>query len=69
MQKYGSLAIFKTCLADHAAFHKEAGKVASEINAGNFAQAEKMLDYGTPYHSASQSVVKAIKELRDETKM
>ena len=67
-QKYGALACFKTCLADHAAFHREAGRVASEINAGNFAKAEEMLDYGTPYSNASQSVSKAIKELRDETK-
>ena len=69
MQRYGSLASFKRCLADHATFHKEAGQVASAINAGKFTEAEQMLEYGTSYNAATHAVGEAIKKLREETKL
>ena len=69
MQRYGNVASFKRCLSDHAVFHTEAGRVASAINAGKFTEAERMLDYGTPYSAATQAVGQAIKKLREETKL
>lgn len=68
MEKYGRLGSFKRCLSDHAKFHKEAGLIAAAINAEKFSEAEKMLDTGTPYTLASQSVREAIMQFQEETK-
>ena len=64
--QYGKLKSYANCLDKHAAFHREAGKVAAAINAGRFAEAEKMLDGGTPYAFASSAVGGAILGLRKE---
>lgn len=65
-QRYAGLAALGACVTQHAAFHREAGKVASAINAGDYANAEKMLDAGTPYSKVSSAVVAAILTLKKQ---
>lgn len=55
-----------TLVDGHRAFHVEAGKVARVINQGNGAQAEKMLDSGTPFAIASGEVGRIIVLLKKE---
>ena len=62
--KCGSLPSHADCVRKHAAFHVEAGKVASAINAKNYSQAESMLDNGASYASASSAVGVAIMQLK-----
>jgi methyl-accepting chemotaxis protein len=62
--KFGALPSHADCVKKHAAFHIEAGKVATEINAQNFSLAEKLLGGGTPYASASSAVGVAIMQLK-----
>jgi len=64
--KFSRLASHAECLQKHAAFHVEAGKVASTINAKKYTEAEAMLGSGTPYASASSSVGVAIMHLKKE---
>lgn len=61
---HGLLPGFQECIDRHAAFHAEAGKVASAINAGKLDEATKLLNGGTPYAAASTAVVGAIQALR-----
>jgi hypothetical protein len=52
--KIGHLASFKTCVELHAAFHQEAGRIAQDINAGNFLEAnKKIVASNSPYANAS----------------
>ena len=61
----GRLGSYVKCVADHAAFHTEAGKVAAAINAKKLEEAEKMMASGTPYSEASKRVGIAIIELKN----
>lgn len=61
---YGSKADFSVLVAKHTEFHKVASKVAAEINAGNYEQAEKMLAPNTEYARASSDVAGAITSLK-----
>lgn len=65
--KYASTESYSPCVAAHAAFHIEAGKVAVMINAKKFAEAEALLGAGTPYSKASTAVASAIMRLSKET--
>ncbi|MBR7800872.1 CZB domain-containing protein [Undibacterium fentianense] len=65
----GTLPAYKDTVLKHAAFHKEAGKVASAINAKKFTEAEAMLGNGTAYASASTAVGIAIANLKKEAGM
>lgn len=67
--RFGKLAAHMDCVRHHAVFHKEAGKVASAINAGHYVEAEQMLSSGSPYASASNAVVIAIGALKREAKL
>jgi methyl-accepting chemotaxis protein len=52
--KFSHLASYKTCVALHATFHQEAGKIAQDINAGNFQEANrKIVTLEAPYAQAS----------------
>ena len=64
--RLGKHGAFAECVAKHAAFHVEAGKVAYAINAKKFAEAEAMLNSGTPYANASSAVGLAIMRLKKE---
>jgi hypothetical protein len=63
------LASHRECMLLHAAFHRAASKVASTINARDFANAEAMLDSGKEYALASNAVVIAIGALKREAKL
>ena len=63
---HGRLPSFGDCVEKHAAFHREAGKVAVAINAGKFTDAEVMLGASTPYAAASTAVGVAIRILRKD---
>ena len=65
--KHGHLASYAECVTKHAAFHIEAGKVASAINAKKFTEAEAMIDGGTAYHTISGTVGTAIMRLKKES--
>jgi methyl-accepting chemotaxis protein len=55
------------CLSKHADFHVEAGKVATNINAKKFSEAQAMLDEsGSSFVLASTAVGIAIMHLRKE---
>lgn len=64
--KYSGLKAYARCVADHAQFHREAGKVAQSINASKYAEAEQQLGGGTPYSSASSAVGVAILAFRKD---
>ena len=55
---------FTVCKQKHAEFHRQAGKVASVINAGKYDEAEAMLASGSPYGAASNEVGTAIISLK-----
>jgi methyl-accepting chemotaxis protein len=63
---HGHLASHAKCVAAHAAFHAEAGKVAAVINAKKNDEAEHMLGAGTPYAEASRKVGVAFIELKND---
>ena len=65
-QKFGSLAAYHTCFATHAAFHREAGRVALAINARRFADAEAMLSSGGSYDSAALALRTAVLALQSD---
>lgn len=64
--KYGQRGAYVRCVANHAAFHVEAGKVAAAINAKKNAEAEKMLAAGSAFFEASKKVSLSIVELKNE---
>lgn len=59
---------YQQCVAAHAAFHVEAGKVAAVINTKQFDQAKKMIGSGTPYTTTSSAARGAIFALQSVTK-
>jgi hypothetical protein len=63
------LASYGECVRKHAAFHKEAGKIATTINAGKYTEAEAMMASGTPYAMASAELGAAIVGLRMEANL
>ncbi|MBI4693498.1 MAG: CZB domain-containing protein [Gammaproteobacteria bacterium] len=65
--KYSSLKSYTDCLAKHASFHREAGKVAQAINAGNYTDAVAMLNAGTTYTLASTAATAGILALKKDT--
>lgn len=68
-QALGHTTSYARCVEDHAAFHKEAGKVAQAINARRYNEAESMLAAGTPYAKTSSAVGVAIIQLKQESRV
>ena len=64
--KFGRLASHAECVQKHTAFHVEAGKVASTINAKKYTEADAMIGGGTAYAQVSSSVGVAIMRLKKE---
>ncbi len=64
--KYGSLPSYGKCVSAHAAFHIEAGKIASLVNGKRYEDAHSMLELGTPFSIASGDVTGAILQLQKE---
>ncbi len=63
---YGKSVHHAKCVADHAAFHVEAGKVAAAVNAKNKDEVERMLSTGSAYSEVSKKVGISIIELKNE---
>ncbi len=64
--KYAHLAEFSGCVQSHAAFHREAGRVAALINSRRYDEATAALDTGSPYAKASMETTIAISKLRKQ---
>jgi len=62
----GQRESYRECMSKHVAFHVEAGKVATMINAKKFAEAETMLGSGSSFVSASSAVGVAIMRLKKD---
>ena len=62
----GRSLVFNDCVALHAAFHREAGRVATAINGRRYEEADAMLAAGSAYSEASSSVGAALIRLKRE---
>ncbi len=65
---YAHLASYHTCLALHAAFHQCAGEVAALINASDYARAEAMIEFGSPYLDISAALIRTLRAIKTETR-
>jgi methyl-accepting chemotaxis protein len=65
-QQLGHLESYTECLAKHAMFHIEAGKVATAINDNRFTDAHAMLSTESGFVSASSAVGVAIMRLKKD---
>jgi methyl-accepting chemotaxis protein len=61
---YSSKPDFTSLIQKHKAFHVEAGKVASLINAKKYEEAEKAIAGATPFGAASNETTIAINRLK-----
>lgn len=66
---FSALTSFKDAVTKHAAFHSEAGKVATAINNQKYAEAEAMIGSGTSYSAASTAVGVALNKLKKEANL
>jgi len=64
--QHGSLESYQNCLKHHAAFHVQAGRVAQNINAGRYEEAEKQLGAAAAFSQASNDVALAIRQLKKD---
>lgn len=55
-QRWGSRPTFRNLLERHAEFHQEAGKVARQINAGMYEDAERLIGSGSRFAGVSTEV-------------
>ena len=67
--KFGTLSSYAKCVVKHAAFHKEAGRIAALVNNKRYDEAESMLGPGTVYANASADVKVAINILAREANL
>ena len=63
-KKFSSLPAYQTLMTEHARFHRAAGKVVEQANAGQQLSAEATLGGNSEFATASLNVVKAIKNLK-----
>lgn len=68
-RKYKFLKAYKPCVDAHAAFHALAGKVARQINLGEYAAAEAALADDTPYAKAMSTVEATVQALKRDAKL
>jgi hypothetical protein len=61
---YGTRPKFTALVEQHKSIHIEAGKIATQINAENFAQASRMMGSETPFAAASLAVAQAVNALK-----
>ncbi len=59
-QKLGSNPIHASCVKAHATFHKAVAEIASVVNTGEYAAAEKLMGAGSAFSQASNSVGMAL---------
>ncbi|WP_374318581.1 methyl-accepting chemotaxis protein [Aquabacterium sp.] len=58
--QWGSKPAFVALVTKHAGFHKSAGEVARKINAGSYAEAERLIGGGSEFALASTEVSMAL---------
>jgi methyl-accepting chemotaxis protein len=63
---YRNAAAYAKCMADHAAFHREAAKVAAAINAKRKEEAERLISASSVFTAISKKVGVSIIELKNE---
>ena len=63
---HGDRKAFAQCVARHATFHTEAGKVAATINSHRMDEAQRMLASGSPFSEAAKAVAVSLIELQNE---
>ncbi len=63
---HGHCKAHAKCLADHAAFHLAAGKVADAVNGGNKDAVERLMAAGSAFAEASKKVGVSLIELQNE---
>jgi methyl-accepting chemotaxis protein len=61
--KYDSYA---RCVVDHAAFHVEAGRIATAANANRLPEAQRLIAPGSTFDTLSKKVSLLIVELKNE---
>lgn len=62
----GQRASYTECVKKHAAFHVEAGKIATLINAKKYQEADTLLAAGSMFNSASNDVGIAVMRLKKD---
>jgi methyl-accepting chemotaxis protein len=62
---FGKDASYAQCVADHAAFHVEAGKVAAAINAKKVEAADLLMAVESQFATVSKKVGVSIIELKN----
>jgi methyl-accepting chemotaxis protein len=65
---FGKEGSYVKCVADHVAFHVEAGKVAVLVNANKADEAERLMARGSVYDQVSRRVAISIIELKNATR-
>ncbi|MDD5229441.1 MAG: CZB domain-containing protein [Methylococcales bacterium] len=63
----GHLQNHNDCIVKHAAFHREAGKIAEVINANKYENAHQMFDHASSFYRASTALVSAIMRVKIKT--
>lgn len=60
--------ILNRCIAAHAEFHRQAGKIAQHVNAGDYAGAKEMLSPVSDYQRASEELASCVREFDGDTR-
>ena len=63
-RQWGSRPTFVALLASHAEFHKTAGAVAQQINAGHYEQAERLIGSGSRFAEVSTEVATCLAQAK-----
>jgi Chemoreceptor zinc-binding domain len=65
---HGKSTSYAKCVANHAAFHVEAGRIATVINARKKDEAERMLSPSSVFSEISRKIGICIVELKNEAR-
>lgn len=60
---FGEHTQYASCVAHHAAFHLEAGKIAEKVNQREFLAVEGMMSPYSAYAKASEALITSVSEL------
>jgi methyl-accepting chemotaxis protein len=60
---FGGHARYAACVAYHAAFHLEAGKIAEKVNQREFLAVEGMISRHSRYSHASEALIESVRAL------
>ena len=65
-QKLAGMPALETLIAEHARFHRAAGSVVEQVNAGKAVADQTVLGWESEFAASSRSVVTAITKLKRE---